>query len=165
MLARTVKIALGSSLFAFRSLCSRQSLFVLRRMATTEWRKAPCSVRFLANEALSASCYVSNMGRERSFPVELRGSSAITRRLFLEGLVSSFALSQFSRLAVAVPSPSYPFVEVPPSSSKITWVHNAGKSALKHLPEISGAGCAFLDYDNDGWMDIYLVNSGTADFY
>ena len=24
------------------------------------------------------------------------------------------------------------------------------------------AGCAFLDYDNDGWMDIYLVNSGHA---
>jgi enediyne biosynthesis protein E4 len=33
------------------------------------------------------------------------------------------------------------------------------------LPETSGAGCAFLDYDNDGWMDIYLVNSGKADFY
>ena len=27
------------------------------------------------------------------------------------------------------------------------------------------AGCAFLDYDNDGWMDIYLVNSGKCDFY
>jgi enediyne biosynthesis protein E4 len=59
----------------------------------------------------------------------------------------------------------YPFAEVPPSSSGIHWVHTAGKSALKHLPEISGAGCAFLDYDNDGWMDIYLVNSGKADFY
>jgi hypothetical protein len=33
------------------------------------------------------------------------------------------------------------------------------------LPETSGAGCAFLDYDNDGWMDIYLVNSGKCDFY
>ncbi len=63
------------------------------------------------------------------------------------------------------PPAAYPFVEVPPVSSKITWVHSAGKSALKHLPEISGAGCAFLDYDNDGWMDIYLVNSGKADFY
>ncbi|MGA8868172.1 MAG: VCBS repeat-containing protein, partial [Candidatus Sulfotelmatobacter sp.] len=33
------------------------------------------------------------------------------------------------------------------------------------MPETTGAGCAFLDYDNDGWMDIYLVNSGRCDFY
>jgi len=32
-------------------------------------------------------------------------------------------------------------------------------------PETMGAGCAFLDYDNDGWVDIYLVNSGQCDFY
>jgi len=35
----------------------------------------------------------------------------------------------------------------------------------KYLPETTGAGCAFLDYDSDGWMDIYLVNSGKADFF
>jgi len=29
----------------------------------------------------------------------------------------------------------------------------------------TGAGCAFLDYDNDGWMDVYLVNSGPCDFW
>jgi len=110
-------------------------------------------------------CYVSFMGRERSFPVLPWRPSAITRRFFLQGLISSFAASQLSGFARALPAPGYPFVEVPGSSSKITWVHNAGKSALKHLPEISGAGCAFLDYDNDGWMDIYLVNSGKADFY
>jgi enediyne biosynthesis protein E4 len=34
-----------------------------------------------------------------------------------------------------------------------------------YLPETTGAGCAFLDYDNDGWLDIYLVNSGKCDFY
>ena len=28
-----------------------------------------------------------------------------------------------------------------------------------------GPGVAFLDYDNDGWMDIFLVNSGATDFY
>jgi len=44
-------------------------------------------------------------------------------------------------------------------------VHTAGKSPRKYLPETSGAGCAFLDFDNDGWMDIYLVNSGKCDFY
>jgi len=36
---------------------------------------------------------------------------------------------------------------------------------MAHLPETVGAGCAFLDYDNDGWMDIYLINSGPCDFY
>jgi hypothetical protein len=59
----------------------------------------------------------------------------------------------------------YAFEEVPAVSSGISWVHTAGRSAAKHLPETSGAGCAFLDYDNDGWMDIYLVNSGKCDFY
>ena len=36
---------------------------------------------------------------------------------------------------------------------------------MAHLPETVGAGCAFFDYDNDGWMDIYLVNSAPCDFY
>ena len=34
-----------------------------------------------------------------------------------------------------------------------------------YMPETAGPGCAFLDYDNDGWMDIYLVNSGPCDFF
>jgi len=40
-----------------------------------------------------------------------------------------------------------------------------GRSSEYYLPETTGAGCAFLDYDNDGWMDIYLVNSGKCDFF
>ena len=32
-------------------------------------------------------------------------------------------------------------------------------------PKRSAPAVAFLDYDNDGWMDIYLVNSGPCDFY
>jgi VCBS repeat protein len=37
-------------------------------------------------------------------------------------------------------------------------------SPARHLPETLGPDCAFLDYD-DGWMDVYLVNSGPCDFY
>ena len=57
------------------------------------------------------------------------------------------------------------FEEVPAKASGITWVHNNAHSPERFLPETVGAGCAFLDYDNDGWMDIYLVNSGASDFY
>lgn len=57
------------------------------------------------------------------------------------------------------------FEEVSPQTSKITWVHNNAQSADRQLPETVGAGCAFLDYDNDGWMDVYFVNSGPSDFF
>src|ERR1051326_8160644 len=57
------------------------------------------------------------------------------------------------------------FEEVSAKASGINWVHNNAHSPERYLPETVGAGCAFLDYDNDGWMDIYLVNSGTSDFY
>src|SRR6202008_452769 len=57
------------------------------------------------------------------------------------------------------------FEEVPAKVSGITWVHDNAHSAERFLPETVGAGCAFFDYDNDGWMDIYLVNSGASDFF
>src|SRR5260370_17981916 len=57
------------------------------------------------------------------------------------------------------------FEQVLPSASGITWAHVNGRSSGYFLPETTGAGCAFLDYDNDGWMDLYLVNSGKCDFY
>ena len=57
------------------------------------------------------------------------------------------------------------FQEIPPSSSGITWVHKDGRSPEYYLPETLGGGGGFIDYDNDGWMDIYLVNSGKCDFF
>jgi hypothetical protein len=51
------------------------------------------------------------------------------------------------------------FEEVPPERSGIVWTHQNGASPEKHLPETVGSGGAFFDYDNDGWIDIYLVNS------
>jgi len=57
------------------------------------------------------------------------------------------------------------FEEMSPQATKINWIHNNAHSSDRQLPETVGAGCAFLDYDNDGWMDIYLVNSGPSDFF
>lgn len=57
------------------------------------------------------------------------------------------------------------FEEIPASASGITWVHENAMSPERYLPETMGPGVAFFDYDNDGWMDIFMVNSGSADFY
>jgi enediyne biosynthesis protein E4 len=40
----------------------------------------------------------------------------------------------------------------------IHFVHNNGAFGKKFLPETLGSGVAFIDYDNDGWPDIFLVN-------
>jgi hypothetical protein len=57
----------------------------------------------------------------------------------------------------------------PPASSPVTFrditqkagihfVHNNAAFGKKYLPETMGPGVAFIDYDNDGWQDIFVVN-------
>jgi hypothetical protein len=43
---------------------------------------------------------------------------------------------------------------------KLDFVHEAGVDGSYYMPESIGSGGAFLDYDNDGDLDIYLINSG-----
>lgn len=45
------------------------------------------------------------------------------------------------------------------NAAGIRFIHNNGAFGKKYLPESMGSGCAFLDYDGDGWQDILLVNS------
>jgi hypothetical protein len=64
---------------------------------------------------------------------------------------------------VASPTPPRPsgpieFTDVS-AQAGIRFKHNTGAFGKKYLPETLGTGCAFFDYDNDGWQDILLVNS------
>ncbi|MGC9972553.1 MAG: CRTAC1 family protein [Bryobacteraceae bacterium] len=74
----------------------------------------------------------------------------MTRRDFLLGLPA---------LAGAAPpaAPGFRFEDVT-APAGIAFRHNSGAFGGKYLPETMGSGCAFLDYDNDGWQDILLVN-------
>jgi ASPIC and UnbV./FG-GAP repeat. len=54
-------------------------------------------------------------------------------------------------------TPRFRFVDVT-STSGVQFRHNSGAYGGKLLPETLGSGCAFLDYDADGWQDILLVN-------
>ena len=44
------------------------------------------------------------------------------------------------------------------NSAGLQFQHNTGAYGGKLLPETLGAGCAFFDYDADGWQDIVLIN-------
>jgi len=93
-------------------------------------------------------------------------SRAISRRRFLEraGLAAAGLGAHRFLPPLFGATPPAAFEDVT-SAAGITWKHVAGLSPQMYMPETAGAGCAFLDYDNDGWMDIYLVNSGRADFF
>lgn len=45
--------------------------------------------------------------------------------------------------------------------SGLVFRHRSGRSPTRHLPETMGAGVAWLDADGDGWLDVYLVQSGS----
>ena len=89
----------------------------------------------------------------------------LARCLILSLLVAASAAGAGGRQARPAAPPAVTFEEVAPKSSGITWTHANAHSPERYLPETVGAGAAFLDFDNDGWLDIYLVNSGPADFF
>jgi hypothetical protein len=57
----------------------------------------------------------------------------------------------------AAASPGFRFTDVTRTAG-IHFQHNSGAFGGKFLPETLGSGCAFLDYDRDGWQDILLIN-------
>src|SRR5262245_26053360 len=57
------------------------------------------------------------------------------------------------------------FEAVPADKSGVRWTHDNALSPERYLPESMGPGTAIFDYNNDGWMDLYFVNSGPCDFY
>jgi hypothetical protein len=85
----------------------------------------------------------------------------VNRRGFLAG-VGAIAGAVMVRPPMIWGAPQAPlgfqFIEVT-GASGIHFRHNSGAYGGKFLPETLGAGCAFLDYDADGWQDILLVNS------
>jgi hypothetical protein len=110
-------------------------------------------------------------GAVQVLQVRIKATMTLNRKLSRRRLLQQLTAGACSLLVPrAWPGSGAPlaaglFEEIPATSAGIHWVHTAGKSPMKYLPESSGAGCAFLDYDNDGWMDIYLVNSGKSEFY
>jgi len=59
--------------------------------------------------------------------------------------------------AVAAQSTGIRFEDITRAAG-VRFIHNNGSFGQKWLPEAMGSGVAFLDYDNDGWQDILIVN-------
>jgi enediyne biosynthesis protein E4 len=55
------------------------------------------------------------------------------------------------------------FEDATKASGLSTWQHVMGTKQKKYILETDGSGVGLIDYDNDGWLDIYLVNGSTYD--
>ena len=55
------------------------------------------------------------------------------------------------------------FQDVAAAAGLTSWTHHMGTPQKDLILETVGSGVALLDYDNDGWLDIYLVNGSTFD--
>ena len=68
-----------------------------------------------------------------------------------------FILLLGSSLVAAQAKPAIHFTDITRQAG-IHFVHNNGAFGKKYLPETLGPGCAFIDYDNDGYPDILILN-------
>ena len=74
-----------------------------------------------------------------------------------EVAIAAGAFAAIAMMADQAPGITVQFTDVT-AAAGIHFTHNAGRSGKKYLPETVGAGCAFFDFDGDGWPDILLIN-------
>jgi len=80
-------------------------------------------------------------------------------------LLITLALFQLSPITPAQQPTSTPLpqFEDVTQQSGIHFQHSFGEKNLSSIQEGTGSGCAWLDYNNDGWMDLYIVNGRHID--
>ncbi len=102
----------------------------------------------------------------------------LTRRQLLKAVFGSHLSMVRSPLVIATDNRQRTTdcgTQVPTPLPNVTFVNVAGPAGLSHktiyggedknlyLLETTGCGVAFFDYDNDGWLDIFLVNGTTLE--
>jgi len=55
------------------------------------------------------------------------------------------------------------FQDISEQAGLTRWTHKMGTPQKKYIIETNGSGVCLIDYDNDGWLDIYVVNGSTFD--
>jgi hypothetical protein len=81
----------------------------------------------------------------------------ITRRSFVLSLCAAVPVFSFDQLITRLPLATQ-FVNVAREAGLHAKTIFGSERTNKFLLETTGCGCAFIDYDNDGWLDIFLVN-------
>ncbi len=79
------------------------------------------------------------------------------RRKFIQSLCAAVPVFSFDQLVLGLPL-GVQFLNVAREAGLRAKTIFGGEQKNKFLMETTGCGCAFFDYDDDGWLDIFLVN-------
>src|SRR3954453_520274 len=85
------------------------------------------------------------------------------RRLTCLALVTALAVIEGHGQAVQDSAPPFSFVNVAREAGLNAQVVFGGATSNKYLLETTGTGVAFIDYDNDGLLDLFFVNGSTLE--
>ena len=83
--------------------------------------------------------------------------SGSSRRALLRSLCRTAAVFSFDQLLTGLPL-DVQFVNVARAAGLRSKTIYGGEKRNRFLLETTGCGAAFFDYDQDGWLDIFLVN-------
>src|SRR5262249_34851633 len=92
-----------------------------------------------------------------SIPALSSNHMPISRRNFVRSLCAAIPVFSFDQIVTGLPLPTQ-FVNVAREAGLRAKTIFGDERKNKFLMETTGCGCAFIDYDNDGWLDIFLVN-------
>ena len=98
------------------------------------------------------------IGRWRIIPAAIRGRCR--RRRFVLHLTAALAFTAVIDGQRSAEPPAVSFTDITRTAG-VDVRHVNGASADKHLVETMGSGALFFDYDNDGWIDIFIVDGGS----
>src|SRR5579864_1073047 len=151
--------------------CRRISGGFLRKLNDSlprQWPDLSASRETSQRKIFAAGCRKTAIFQARfvihnAMPVLFISKKRVSAVLFFAALIALLGAAPTGR-RTGSPSAGVPrvpagihFADVTQAAG-IHFTHNNGAFGKKYLPETLGPGCAFIDYDNDGYPDILLVN-------
>src|SRR5204862_6301612 len=124
------------------------------------FRTARPSDSVLRTRVFPGGCLSVNISRRKFSQLSLGAGRSLGEHWLLPQGLCTHKAKPLSRSAPSGRPFNARFVDVAEAAGLRAPVIYGGAEEKKYLVEATGCGCAFIDYDNDGWMDIFVL-SGT----
>jgi hypothetical protein len=114
-------------------------------------------LRFLRAQDKSSGAEISRLQNAPAQAAQSSGASESPHAFQLDAQGRPVTAGDFVKSGPVI------FEDISEKAGLTKWTHKMGAPAKTYLVETKGSGIGLIDYDNDGWLDIYVVNGSTFD--